>query len=499
MVLRAFPALRAPWRSLHETRRRWVKVARWASCRGRCRHGGESPTLKTKHSSLGIQASNHEVRAWSLCKNLQVSHLLNSVGGRYCGHSLNQVFPGSLSLGRFAALPLERCFSSMIHAYTPLVRFLIGLAACLGLSLIAMRWVAPLGWMDVPGGRHLHDRCTPRTGGLALLAALGIGQAFGGLQLPLGPGEWAVVYGMGLVGALDDRLDLRARWKALAGLLAAGLLAWLTWGVLRQAGDHLPLFSGHLATKTGLALALLLAWYWSIPQACNLIDGLNGLALGFFLLLALSMDLPLGPHGQGAYLLGALVALAVLNWPRGLQFLGDAGSLALGTLFAMLGVHLLAVESPNRLLWAFAYPIVDVLMVMAIRRSNGRSLGEGDRNHFHHHWLAVLKDRQGAALGLTLLPALACMQVLQGYPGHRFIAWTGFVWLGISAGWFYCRSVPEACRPWPFGKRTGRTPHALPGLERRLEMGERMSATGPSGEQLALIRQEPPVPDPRSR
>lgn len=387
----------------------------------------------------------------------------------------------------------------MIQAFPPSFRFLLGLATCFGFSLIAMRWIAPLGWMDMPGGRRQHGLPTPRTGGMALLAAMGIGQAFGGLRLPLGPGEWAVVYGMGLMGALDDRLNLRARWKALAGLLAAGVLAWLTWGVLRQAGDHLPLFTGHLATRTGLALVLLVAWYWSIPQACNLIDGLNGLALGFFLMLALTMDLPLGDQGQGAYLLGALVALAALNWPFGKQFLGDAGSLALGALFALLGIRLLAVASPNRLLWAFAYPIVDVLMVMAIRRSNGRSLGEGDRNHFHHHWLAVLKGRRGAALGLTLLPAFACMQVLQAYPGHRAIAWMGFAWLGISASWFYCRSVPEACRPWPLGKRTAPTSSGFPGLEQPLEMGERLSATGPSGEQLALIRQEPRVPGARSR
>ena len=387
----------------------------------------------------------------------------------------------------------------MIHPYPYLIRFLIGLAAGLGFSLIAMRWLAPLGWMDAPGDRHLHDRPTPRTGGLALLATLGVGQAFGGLHLPLGPGEWAGVYGMGLMGALDDRLNLRARWKALAGLLVAAALAWLTWGLLRQAGEHLPFFGWHLATKTGLALALLVAWYWSIPQACNLIDGMNGLALGFFLLLALSMDVPFGTHGHGAYLLGTLVALAALNWPFGQQFLGDAGSLALGTLFALLGVHLLGVESPNRLLWAFAYPILDVLMVVAIRRSNGRPLGAGDQNHFHHQWARVLGGRRGKALGLTLLPAFACMQALQSYPGHRIIAWSGFAWLGMSAGWFYCRSVPGVRRPWPLGKRTGRVPSALPGFGQRLEMEAGRPAVGPSGEQLAVIRNEPRVPGPRSR
>lgn len=320
-------------------------------------------------------------------------------------------------------------------------RFIIGLGLCLLMSLAVMRWIAPLGWMDHPRGRRQHGRPTPRTGGLALLAALAIGQVLGAVRLPLRAAEWGVVFGMGIMGAIDDRFDLRARWKALASLVAAAILASLTWTLLRQAGAHLPLFQGTLATKTGLALALLWAWYWSIPQACNLIDGMNGLAPGFFLMLAYSMDLPLGEAGQGAYLLGALVALAALNWPRGRQFLGDAGSLALGTLFAILGVHLLAVTSPNLLLWAFAYPIVDVLMVTAIRLSLGKPLSEGDRNHFHHQWQRVFPGRALAALGMTLLPGFACMQVLQGYKYHRLIAWAGLAWLLGAALWFYFRAV----------------------------------------------------------
>lgn len=329
----------------------------------------------------------------------------------------------------------------MLSALPQSSRFLIGLLAGLGLSWLAMRWIAPLGWTDHPQGRRQHERPTPRTGGLALLVGLGLGQILGLVHLPLNAAEWGVIYAMGLMGVADDRFDLRARWKALASLVGAALLAWLTWGVLRQAGAYLPLFMGHLATRTGLAVILLWAWYWSIPQACNLVDGMNGLALGFFLLLAVSMDLPLGDAGHGAYFLGLIVALLLLNWPKGRQFLGDSGSLSLGTLFAILGVQLLATTSPNRLLWTFTYPIVDVLMVMAIRISNGKPLGEGDRNHFHHHWQRVMGERNSAALGMTLLPAFACMQVLQDYPGHRLIAWAGAAWLVVAGSWFYLRST----------------------------------------------------------
>jgi len=376
----------------------------------------------------------------------------------------------------------------MFSALSQPSRFLIGLFTGLSLSWMAMRWIAPLGWTDHPRGRRQHEQPTPRTGGLALLAALVVGQFFGAAHLPLSGAEWSVVYAMGFMGMLDDRFELRARWKALAGLAAAAFLAWLTWDILRQAGAYLPLFTGHLATHTGLAVVLLWAWYWSIPQACNLIDGMNGLALGFFLMLAVSMDLPLGDSGHGAYFLGTLMALLLLNWPKGRQFLGDSGSLSLGTLFAILGVHLLGGTSPNRLLWAFAYPIVDVLMVMAIRLSNGKPLGEGDRNHFHHHWQRVMGSgeerldgkRSAAALGLTLLPAFACMQVLQDYPRHRAVAWTGLLWLVSTATWFYFSSVNRQ-----------RPPLEAPGPLPATQSGERgLAAASRSGESMALFRQD---------
>lgn len=354
--------------------------------------------------------------------------LLNSARPQY-----PQSFPGMLFVGLDGPL--------VFHALPPSIRFAFGAVLCLGLSWAAMRWIAPLGWMDIPRGRRQHEQPTPRTGGLALLLTLGMGLAGGAVSLPLGWAEWSLVFAMGLMGTADDRFDLRARWKALASLAAGAILAWLTWGVLRGAGQHLPLFHWQLATRTGLTLILLWAWYWSIPQACNLIDGLNGLAPGFFLMLALVLDFPSGNGGQGAYFLGALTTLALLNWPTGRQFLGDSGSLALGTLFAILGVRFIAVTSPNHLLWVFAYPIVDVLMVMAIRIIIGRPLGEGDRNHFHHQWLRALGGEPLAALLLTLAPAFACMQIVHGGGWHRLMALIGLAWLFGSAAWFGYRST----------------------------------------------------------
>jgi len=80
----------------------------------------------------------------------------------------------------------------------------------------------------------------------------------------------------------------------------------------------------------------------------------------------------------------------MLNWPKAKCFLGDGGSLLLGLLLALLAVRTFGNSRPDAILWLFAYPLADVLMVVVIRLMTGRPLGQGDRNHLHHHWKRIL-------------------------------------------------------------------------------------------------------------
>ncbi|HEX4845687.1 MAG TPA: hypothetical protein VFV26_05665, partial [Geothrix sp.] len=158
------------------------------------------------------------------------------------------------------------------------------------------RWLGPRGWMDNPAGRKQHRHPTPRVGGIALLLVLAGAKLAGWLTLGLSPLEWTVVGGMGLVGLLDDRFDLRARWKALASLAFALPLAGVqTWAAL-HLGRNITLFGLDIPDHALVIFPLMTMWYWAIPHAFNLIDGLNGLSLGFSCLLL--GVLSLGPEAQ---------------------------------------------------------------------------------------------------------------------------------------------------------------------------------------------------------
>lgn len=297
------------------------------------------------------------------------------------------------------------------------VIFALCAIATLALVLGLGAWLGPLGWMDLPSQRKRHGHPVPRVGGLALLTVLLIASALGWLKLNITLLEWCVVLSLGVIGLLDDRFNLRARWKALVGFALAVPLALVHTLDILHNGRELTLFGLNVPEHGAIYFPLLLMWYWAIPQAFNLIDGLNGLSLGFscLLLRALSVG-PWSMLGSGVTpLWGALVALLLLNYPRARHFMGDTGSLSLGGLFSILVLERALPYHRGLAFWLMAYPILDVTMVVLIRAYTRCPLSQADRNHMHH-WLQDLFKGRNWLVTLVLL-------ALAGLPMMRDLDW----------------------------------------------------------------------------
>lgn len=312
------------------------------------------------------------------------------------------------------------------------IQLAAGLALGLGLSLALIRWVAPMGWMDRPDqDRKKHGCPTPRTGGIALWAVLALGQALGLFAGHLHPLEWAGIHVMALLGLMDDRFNLRARYKAVVGFGVAALLAVHFAGAESSAVRQVSFLGTDLPNSPWLVVPVLTLWYWSVPQAYNLIDGINGLSVGFGALLLGVLGWNLGY--QPLLLWGGVAAFLLLNYPKARHFLGDCGALMLGTLVAILGVKAFALRDPNLLLWVYAYPAVDVFLVVGIRHWKGEPLGQADRSHLHH-WM---QDRLGEQswLATPLLLGMAALPMLRAtaIPGHEMASLLGLLALVLLA------------------------------------------------------------------
>jgi phospho-N-acetylmuramoyl-pentapeptide-transferase len=233
--------------------------------------------------------------------------------------------------------------------------FVIALTVSLLLGPLVIPWLKRLKFgqnirSDGPS-RHLQKAGTPTMGGLIFLAGILAGGLIAGRDQPDLMVVLIIITGYGFIGFLDDylkvilkrSLGLRAREKLLGQiLLAAGLAFWVAFNTDRGTGLILP-YSGFLAPG---GIQLELGWWpflvfailvvVGFGNAVNLTDGLDGLAAGVSMLVALALiPVALAADKTGvavgmAALSGGCLGFLFFNRHPARVFMGDTGSLALG-------------------------------------------------------------------------------------------------------------------------------------------------------------------------
>lgn len=210
---------------------------------------------------------------------------------------------------------------------------------------VAKRWRI----LDKPSDRKVHVHPTPRAGGVAVGIAfiVALVTALAVHQLALNPlpvdTRIAAFFVGGLLalalGLWDDVRGLGARWKLVAQVGIA-LISYA--GGIQIGRLYLP-GVGELIVGW-LSLPLTVFWFLLILNAMNLIDGLDGLASGITLFVALTLlivwDTPsnLIVAMALAALAGASLGFLRYNFHPASIFLGDSGSYFLGYNLAALSI-----------------------------------------------------------------------------------------------------------------------------------------------------------------
>lgn len=318
-----------------------------------------------------------------------------------------------------------------------LVALVLGVAILSALLCGAMQ--APSSALrveDRPNHRSLHERATPSSGGLAIMAALLIG---GLLAISAGYLVWQpsfvyVVFGFLALTALgywDDHKHLGALPKLLPQMLvaAAGIAGGWYWQALPLPGDPLP-----WAEWLGRILsAIYILWMINLY---NFMDGMDGLAAGqaLFGFGGMAVFGYLADHQAfvvaNILVLAAVVGFWVWNFPPAKLFMGDAGSLPMGYLAACFCLW----GGSERIfpMWIglllFAPFIVDATWTLVRRALQGKSLFQAHREHAYQrlvltgwgHRKTVLAAYALMAVGVASAIALATPPV-----------WVQ--WLGVAA------------------------------------------------------------------
>lgn len=257
------------------------------------------------------------------------------------------------------------------------------------------------------------------------------------VRTPMAVALALALVGMHLLGLVDDRRAL-GPWVKLGVQFVLAAFVVLFPFDLNESSRLLTL----LDTTPGLAavapwpsVLLTILWLVVVTNAINFMDNMDGLAggvsciaAGLFLTAALL-------NGQWfiaallALLVGALLGFLCFNFPPASIFMGDGGSLVVGFLLGFLTVRTTYIDPQSTSAWygvfmplvVLAVPIYDLLAVVIIRLSQGRSPFVGDQQHFSHR---LVKRGLSVRMMLMVVYGVTLTTGLTGiYLGHLTHGW----------------------------------------------------------------------------
>lgn len=274
--------------------------------------------------------------------------------------------------------------------------------------------------------RDVHTQPTPSLGGVAMFTGF-LSAVYLAMQLPaltrgfapVTPEMTAVVVGAFLivvVGIIDDLYELGALSKLIGQVVAAVTMSLmgLSFNVFYlpfDGGTTLVLDQAQGVVVSSLIIVMLI-------NAFNFVDGIDGLAAGLGMIaggaiLVFSLTVL---HDQGgavsayppAIICAALVGMCAGFLPHNYEpariFMGDSGAMLIGLLLSAASISasgkinmslygtadFVALISPfTVVVAAVALPVVDLVMAVIRRVSQGKSPFAADRQHIHHRLLAL--------------------------------------------------------------------------------------------------------------
>jgi UDP-GlcNAc:undecaprenyl-phosphate GlcNAc-1-phosphate transferase len=314
--------------------------------------------------------------------------------------------------------------------------FVVALIVTAGLTPIVRHFALAAGAVDEPTARRVHSKRVPRLGGVAIVLGFSapllalyilktdVGRTIAFRSPKLLAGLFAGAVIMAILGFVDDVVGVGAKRKLFVQVIAASIA--FACG-LRIDSFALPMI-GELSLGW-LAFPATVLWIATVANALNLIDGLDGLAAGVaFFGCVTNFVVALMSHNLmiclfSASLAGAILGFLIYNFNPATIFMGDSGSLFLGYILAtmsLLGSS--SQKSPTAIailvpLIALGLPLMDMLLAMARRILERRSIFSADRGHLHHRLLDLGLTHRRAVLvlyGLSLLFTAIALVVYLG-------------------------------------------------------------------------------------
>ncbi|HEY4060357.1 MAG TPA: MraY family glycosyltransferase [Puia sp.] len=320
---------------------------------------------------------------------------------------------------------------------------------------------------DMPDERKVHHTPITPLGGVGIFAGFIFGSLltvhfnqYSDLQYFI-----AASFVIFFLGLKDDILVISPVKKFIGQVLAAFIIIYYGGIQIRSMHGFLGIY------QVPEMFSLLLTYFAVIVviNSFNLIDGVDGLAGSLGLLSTVIfgvyfLEVHLLPYAVIAFsLAGSLLAFLIFNFQPAKIFMGDTGSLLVGTINSILVIKFINVANTSDVSFPITaspavgftilmVPLLDTLRVFGIRIFHRRSPFSPDRNHIHH----LLLDRGFSHRAITFFLVAVNLLVVTVVFLERSLSCTVLIF-SVFAIFFALIAVIYYLRPAPrlFVARTG--------------------------------------------
>lgn len=274
------------------------------------------------------------------------------------------------------------------------------------------------GLIDNPKkfAHKVHSFPTPLAGGTSLILSL--------VVLFLLLGLWSDRFTRALIlaaviiylfGLWDDIRGLSAVPKLTGQVLAGAVLILSNASVHFIESISLPFLPAMVVTWLDIGLTLF--WLIGVTNAMNMIDSMDGIAVGISGVVFLFFVLVTSLSGQvylteiSILLLGITVGIYFFNVTPARLFLGDSGSQTFGFLIAAIAMEYAPVGLSPVSSWfvpilLVGMPIFDTSLVVFSRMRRGMPVYKANLDHTYHRLVSLGLDGRRAVLTIHLAAIL---------------------------------------------------------------------------------------------
>ncbi len=322
---------------------------------------------------------------------------------------------------------------TMSKIYHLLIPFIIAFFATLWIHPKILRIAILKNLVDNPDARKLQRNPVPVMGGLAVFFGIVAGLCSSQIAF-FSPGVFVLMAAMTIMlytGTIDDILDLTPRTRFIIEIVVVAFIMlvnnsginhfWGLWGI-----DFIPVW---------IAGPLTIFAAVGIINAINLIDGVNGLSSGFCFMASVMFAIMLYISGNTHMTILAVTAAGAIipfflhnvfgNTTK--MFIGDGGTLVIGTMMSMFVVSILKGSSLSAnlandgmglipfTLAVLALPVFDTLRVMSTRILKKQSPFHPDKTHLHHMFIELGFSHIGTTVSILTLNFLIILTWFVSY------------------------------------------------------------------------------------